>query len=70
MKIAKRKRKSDDPELLRAQLAGQKPLTYKMTIYLPKALAHKVKVKLAKEEKTLSEIFTKLADEYMKRPSV
>lgn len=55
----------NNPFLEPAIAASQKPITHKCTLYIPEDIFHAVKMKALSERRTLSDIFTDFAKNYL-----
>lgn len=67
MKITKPKINTNDAALQKVKKSTQKPELHKLTVYIPIGLHQKLMIRKAKTGKSVSEIFTKLGEEYVKR---
>jgi hypothetical protein len=55
----------NNPFLEPAIAASQKPITHKLTLYIPVQIFDKVKMKALVQKRTMSEVFTELATKYL-----
>ena len=63
--IKQRSRVSTDPELNKAKKSGEKKVMFKMTAYIPREDAHKLKILALKKEDTLSELVARIVADYL-----